>query len=484
MGYGIARGQKIKLSGIAGIEIHVFRKKDSRSNPDIDPDRTKDNFTLISPGWINNQSLSDCVRDRISQLAKKTKTGKTRKMKSDAVALYDFVITATHEDMEKMTKEQRADFFKSAAVHFANKFGGENVMYAVIHNDERTPHLHLGLVPEYKGTLCAKKLFTPKSLTELQDELHEKIFSRFGLDRGERGSEKKHLTTEELKSRTLAAANKKAASIVGAAGKEIEELEKKKKDLQSEVKALEIKGNERATLTALEKAAKERPIKEGVFNTGDTIGYKVSTAWVDEAMRLARIGTDAAETIAQKDSEISDAHFTNRELKDDLAATREKLDRTENDKWDVIKETAIYRESPAWIKRSLEKKSVEIRNFSDSLARIAPMLNKIFGEEKTIEIAGKALRRIGITDKQDARDFIRSNSLEASRQRMGKEPSGQKGIWSNPPGAINFLKASESDFAAVRPSLQMPEEEDWQGLTEAAKAERMADHRFDEDWSR
>lgn len=458
MGYGIVRGKKIKSDGIRGVEIHNNREKRSRSNRNIDPERTKNNFSLQER---TDTPLNEKVANRIAELpGQKTKTGKTRKVQSNAVRLYDFFVGFSPEDAKRMTEQEQKNYFRDAHKFFQKRFGAANVVYGEVHMDEETAHAHIGLVPEHKGKLSAKDLFTPKSCRQLQDDFYKEVSSKYGLQRGEVGSEKQHLEPKQYKAKTLAEAKEIEKAVVGyKQGK-----------------------------NALKRINPE--LKTPTFGIGKE-HYELTPPEYKTLRKLAEDGAAAAPAIIalkEKNSELGmqliTADYDRRKAEEAREKAETELNRAEKDKWDIIEKTAIYRESPAWIKRSLEKKSVEIRNFSDSLARITPTLNKVYGEEKTIEIAGKALRRIGITDKQDARDFVRSNSLEASRQRMGKEPSGQKGIWSNPPGAIDFLRASESDFAAVRPSLQMPNDDDWQGLTESAKAERMADHRFDEDWSR
>lgn len=217
MGYGILRGQKIKLGGVKGMAIHVEREKRSRSNPDINYENTQNNYAIIEMGDLNKK-----VANRVAELpGQKTKTGKVRKIQDNAVMMYDFIITGTHEDIMAMSVEQRKKYFEDAVDFIAELYGRENIMYAVVHNDERTPHLHLGLVPEYKGKLAAYKLFTPASMRDLQDLFYCRVSSKYDLERGrmtgrltEGDNSRKHKTAVELKSETYAEVNQIKQELV------------------------------------------------------------------------------------------------------------------------------------------------------------------------------------------------------------------------------------------------------------------------------
>lgn len=214
MGYGILRGQKIKLDGIKGMEIHILRERKSRSNPDIDTNKSKDNYAIITL----EDKLNAKVARRTEELpGQRTKTGKLRKIQNNAVRMYDFIITGTHEDI---TQIDYKNYFLEAVEFMKRKFGEKNVMYAQVHLDERTPHLHLGLVPEYKGKLAAYQLFTPESMRKLQDEFYEQVSKQYGLERGELVDDesedkpkRKHKTAVELKSETLAEVNREKENL-------------------------------------------------------------------------------------------------------------------------------------------------------------------------------------------------------------------------------------------------------------------------------
>ena len=285
MGCGILRGQKIKSDGIKGMEIHVNRERRSRSNPDIDRTRTKENFSLLP---IDKTPLNKKVAARIAELpGQKTKTGKTRKIQSNAVLLYDFIITSDHETMMSMTPADQKDFFTDALKFFRKNFGAANIMYAEVHMDERTPHLHLGLVPEHKGKLSARDLFTPESCRKLQNNFFAEVSSRYGMERGEVGSEAKHKSAVELRAETLAEV-KAAEERAKAANTEAEAAEKR---LSKALKKEKAVGDEKEWYQAIEKSAYNLPLKDGVLGIGGKIrGYEHDPIWTKNVLRLARFG--------------------------------------------------------------------------------------------------------------------------------------------------------------------------------------------------
>src|SRR5699024_12317608 len=75
---------------------------------------------------------------------------------------------------------------------------------ATVHNDEQTPHMHLGVVPMRDGKLQGKNVFNRQELLWLQDKFPEHMKKQgFELKRGERGSDRKHIETAKFKKQTL-----------------------------------------------------------------------------------------------------------------------------------------------------------------------------------------------------------------------------------------------------------------------------------------
>ena len=73
---------------------------------------------------------------------------KTRKIKDSAVIALCFVCTSDEETMKKLEAEGKLDdWIKRTIAWFQKEFGKENVVSAVLHMDETSPHLHITVVP-------------------------------------------------------------------------------------------------------------------------------------------------------------------------------------------------------------------------------------------------------------------------------------------------------------------------------------------------
>src|SRR5699024_12484434 len=64
-------------------------------------------------------------------------------------------------------------FFEESYKLFSERYGKQNIAYATVHNDEQTPHMHLGVVPMRDGKLQGKNVFNRQELLWLQDKFPE-----------------------------------------------------------------------------------------------------------------------------------------------------------------------------------------------------------------------------------------------------------------------------------------------------------------------
>ena len=180
-------------------DIYPIEKENERdetyeaSNPQIDSKRTKDNYRTFA----RYCTYTEFINKRIEQLNLPTKPRK------DAVLMASFVIGSDREFFKGLTKSEQERFFYECTYYFAEKYGKENIISAVVHNDETTPHLHLNLVPIRNERLCCKDLFNRTELTKLQTDFHEAVGKRWCLKRGREGSPKKHLSTAEYKANKI-----------------------------------------------------------------------------------------------------------------------------------------------------------------------------------------------------------------------------------------------------------------------------------------
>ena len=182
---------KYHRDAVIGIERENERDENykSKSNPQIDNARTPNNYHIIG----RTETYLTYIDKRIKELTPK------RKIKDDAVLINSFILGSDGEFFASLTPEQQKEFFRDCAMCFAERYGEENIISAVVHMDETNPHMHLNLIPVLDGRLCSKQLFDRKALRELQTDFHEKVGKKWKLQRGKIGSKAEHLDTIAFK---------------------------------------------------------------------------------------------------------------------------------------------------------------------------------------------------------------------------------------------------------------------------------------------
>ena len=189
MAYAIIRIEKCKIGAVSRIEKHHERKKNVyKSNPDIDLRRSDQNFHIKDPP----DSYRKLIRKRIEEVGCRTR--------KDSVVMQDSICTASPEFFQGKTSRQKEDFFRMAYRFYVKTFGEENILSAVVHLDERTPHMHVCFVPITKdGKLSSKTVIGgPAGLVKLQDDFYSHMLYSFPeLKRGipKRITHRKHLPT-------------------------------------------------------------------------------------------------------------------------------------------------------------------------------------------------------------------------------------------------------------------------------------------------
>ena len=211
--------EKYKRGDIVGIERENERDENYKStrNPQIDKSKTHLNYHIVP---YEKKYLS-FIDERIKELAPK------RKIKDDAVLITSFILGSDKEFFDGISPEAQKQFFDDCTEFFAERYGKENVVSAVVHLDESTPHLHFNLMPVTDGRLCAKELFDRAALRELQTNFYEVVGKKYGLKRGKEGSTAKHLDTVAFKAKkmTEAAEEKiREAEEAQTAAKPVKEL--------------------------------------------------------------------------------------------------------------------------------------------------------------------------------------------------------------------------------------------------------------------
>lgn len=200
MSHSILRVSRVKnFNDVAGLMKHIERTSNEYTNIDIKKTKTIDNYELL-------KFTTDNYNYRIAERLEKGYKSK-RKPRSDAIRLVDGLITSDDAFFENKSRDEIRDFFEHSLDFLKEEYGADNLVYAVVHLDEKTPHLHFGFVPlTDDGRLSARDILgNKKSLSILQDKFNGFINSYgYDLKRGEPAidTEKKHIPMNEYKIQT------------------------------------------------------------------------------------------------------------------------------------------------------------------------------------------------------------------------------------------------------------------------------------------
>ena len=211
---------KFKMTGMGQIFAHVNRDKNQTrkyGNTDIDVSKTHLNYDL-------QHGTIETLQKRLEEVS--------HTKRHDLVACCGVVVTLPGE-LESAPEHTQRAFFDWCKLFLDKKFGEKNCIYATVHNDESTPHLHYGFVPvvtkqrkfkskEKKGQtytqerVCAKEVVTKEMLTKLHDELQAHVAKMFPAVQVVAPTKakrlKKNVSINELKAKTAEKLEKELAN--------------------------------------------------------------------------------------------------------------------------------------------------------------------------------------------------------------------------------------------------------------------------------
>lgn len=221
--------------------------------------------------------LGEAIQHRLDH------AGLTRKIGKNQVLALNILLSSDGDALRRLADEGRLDDWAESSVLWAKEtFGEENVVGAHLHMDEQTPHLHVTVVPivtaerkkkakEAKAKkhyrtkpkngprLSADDIMTRENLTRFQDT-YAVVMERFGLERGIRGSEARHVDQHEyyrqcqIKKKDL---EKDVATLVT----EKEQLDTETQSLEKRKTELE-RGNRWIEKTIIESKAANKQLTE------------------------------------------------------------------------------------------------------------------------------------------------------------------------------------------------------------------------------
>ena len=362
--------QKIKSGGVRGIENHDRRITKSHSNYDIDKNRSYLNKEIHNES--DSRTYHMRIKERIDELDLK------KAVRKDAVVMCEFIATSDRSFFNNISQEDQERFLKSSYEFIADRYGSENVVHATIHYDEKTPHLHVGIVPITKeNRLSCYNIFNRTELRGLQQDYNSFMNEQgFELEKGDsRETKRKHLDTQRYKVETT---KEELTDILQDHQNALEEI----KEVNSHIKPLEDK----------------RKLLESKI---DGLEGKILTLEQVESIQIKKVlgtkvvrGMDYNQIIDLKQTAlyVNNAINSNNNLK----KREEELQKREKQ----LKEELINREKELEVKEGTIK-----RRSLDEIMKISDLESKLSKYEKAFDELPKEIREQLIPTKKTSREI-------------------------------------------------------------------------------
>ena len=241
--------------------------------------------------------------------------GLTRKIGTNQVRIIRVMLTGTQEDMQHIVQEGRLKAWCADNLEWLRRtFGAENVVSAVLHMDEATPHIHAAVVPIVTGErrkvrkeqtdgpdkrkyrtksasrprLCADDVMSRVKLKEYQDT-YAAAMAKYGLQRGIDGSKARHVTTHEFYRNAIA----RQQNLQDNIGELLRIEEEKRKAVEHATKQEQAVREElhqtTAELNAVKGVLKTERLKNSAAEVGmtilDGIGSMIGTSKIKQQER-------------------------------------------------------------------------------------------------------------------------------------------------------------------------------------------------------
>lgn len=204
MSYAIIRNEKLTRAQAMGAYKNNERKTKNHSNKNIDSSKTELNY------YLKKTELSYIKEfDRI-----KEKYDLKGQIRSNSNIMCEMVFTSDQKFFDEIGYEESKRYFTESYNFICNykNLGEQNIISAVVHMDEDTPHMHLLFIPVVHTTdkegnkinkVCCRDFWRGKnSYRDLQNAYFKHISEKgFKLERGElvEVTNKEHYSIQEYK---------------------------------------------------------------------------------------------------------------------------------------------------------------------------------------------------------------------------------------------------------------------------------------------
>lgn len=275
--YAIMRGEKRKTGDVRGITAHIAR---TQPTPNADVSQQHRNYAVVGPAWDDQKGINAAIEARTP-----------KKYRKDAVRAIEYIVSASPEWFEANSEKQAALYFERAVDWFQDEFGTQNVVSAVVHNDESSPHMHILVVPldAETGRLNGKWFFGNKGVLQKRQSRFADHMAEFGVERGKPDPNRKHEKQDDWRRRhesldereaALEAREKEAEAAAQRLAERQAGLEQREADAarrESQLAALERELSERGDkLASGEKALEQRQAE--IDRAGQVLQQRLASA--------------------------------------------------------------------------------------------------------------------------------------------------------------------------------------------------------------
>ena len=254
MGYAVLHLEKAKGADGA-MSTHIERTVHPKN---ADRMRTHLNRELVQ--------FPEGVKNRTQAIAHRIETaGIRRKVGTNQVKAIRVLLTGSNKDMKQMEADGRLDGWCNDNLKWLwETYGEQNLVSAVLHMDEKTPHIHATIVPIVTGErrkakqdeqngkkkyrkknpqdvrLCADDVMARHKLKHYQDT-YAQAMNKYSLQRGVDGSLARHVSTSQYYKELVEQQDSLQENIETLLGLE-EEAQKRLKQVKREINVQKMKG--------------------------------------------------------------------------------------------------------------------------------------------------------------------------------------------------------------------------------------------------
>lgn len=402
--------------------------------------------------------LGEAIRYRLDH------AGLTRKIGKNQVLALNVLLTSDGEAIRRLADEGRLNEWAEASIGWAKQtFGEENVVGAHLHMDEQTPHLHVTVVPivtterkrkasEARTTkryrtkpkngprLSADDIMTRENLTRFQDTYAEAM-ARFGLERGIRGSEARHVDQHEY----------------------YRQCQIKKKDLEQDVATLSTEKRQLDTENqSLEKRKKElergnRWIEKTFADTKATNAEMVrqNSELEKRKSELVKSNFSLTATNTSLTAEKKALETDKKKVADEIAEIEADKSRLIDERTTCAKEAETARkDKETALQEAADAKAQRDANRKDALSNLANCFTGSKTKRLETELAQSREEVKTLKERAEQTSKTHSNEMWNLRQQLDRQKEQHDSIARGHQAKMGLIEKFFPDTVALLPAIE------------------------------